>query len=64
MSDRIPRKVLSPSEYLDLLLAGSPPTAHDLVHWADASGGEHTALVPAYVTFLEATHQEAEMMKR
>jgi hypothetical protein len=44
----IARRILTPTELCDLLLARNPPPAHDLVHWTDAQGREHTVLYGAY----------------
>ena len=43
----IARRILTPTELCDLLLARNPPPAHDLVHWTDAQGREHTVLYGA-----------------
>jgi hypothetical protein len=52
------RKILTPSELLDLWIAGTPPPDHDLVRWRD-SNGEHTATVLAYRTILSHDVKEA-----
>jgi len=54
----ISRKVLTPVELVELLLARGAPSDHDLVHWSEASG-EHTATVVAYLTLLKRIPAEA-----
>jgi hypothetical protein len=59
----IPRRIFTPDELFELAIAGTPAREHDLVHWVDPQGREHTAVVVAYWRIVQHDIEAARQLR-